>query len=120
MFERLTIECKRVSASGALNMYLAIIGHEEKLLDIADAAERARAFHKLLDGHSFVKDPFSSANVDAWRAKAATIMTLTEAGGIALFLEMEECLHQISRALREMASDLDGHIQMLVDEARGK
>ena len=47
-------------------------------------------------------------------------MTLTEGQGIALFLEMEEDLYQIGRALGELAADLDGHIQMLVDEARGK
>jgi hypothetical protein len=120
MFERLTMERKRMSASGALNMYLAILDNEEKLLDISDPAERARAFHRLLDAHSFVKDPLSSENVEAWRAKAETIMTLTEGQGIAIFLEMQEDLYQIGRALGEMAGDLDGHIQMLIDEARGK
>ena len=101
-------------------MYLAILDNEEKLLDIVDPTERARAFHSLLDAHSFVRDPFCAADLDAWREEAATITSFSEGQGIAVFLEMEEDLYRIGRALAELASDLDGHIQMLVDEARGK
>ena len=79
-----------------------------------------RVFHRLLDAHSFVKNPLSSSVIDAWRAKEKTIMGLTEGQGIAVFLEMEADLNQIARAVGELAFDLDGHIQMLVDEARGK
>ncbi len=109
-----------IGAIGAMNVYLAVLDDEERLLDIEDPAERDAEFRKLIGEHKFQKDVISSLDLDKFRAIAETVTERTEAEGITHFLEIEEQLKKIARAAKECASDLDDHIQLLIDERRGK
>jgi hypothetical protein len=117
--------CPKVSRSkigpvGALNIYLAVIDSEERLLDIADEAERDKEFHKLVGEHEFQDDVISSLDLGKYRAIAETATERTESEGVAQFLAIEEQLKKVAYAARECASDLDRHIQYLIDVKRGK
>jgi hypothetical protein len=111
---------KSIHARGALNIYLALLKEEETLLDIADPAERATAFHKRLKEHKFVLNPISHQKLTALKVKAKKVVTMAHTEGIALFLDMERELAPIAAALREMAWDLDGYYDHVSDLLRGK
>jgi hypothetical protein len=110
----------RIGPVGALNIYLAVLEAEERLLDIAGEAERDKEFRKLIGEHEYQDDVISSLNLDKYRTVAETVTERTEAEGIAQFLAIEEDLKKLARAAKECASDLDNHIQFLIDERRGK
>ncbi len=117
--------CPKVSKSkigpaGALNIYLAVLDAEERLLDIADEAERDREFHKLVGDHQFQPDVISSLDLDQYRVIAESVLERTEAEGISQFLEIEELLEKVGRAARECAGDLDRYIDAEIDIRRSK
>ncbi len=104
----------------ALHFYLASLDEEERLLDIADPREREKAFHELLDSRPFNPKPISRQRLSAVRREAKKMSKLGEGEAIEKFLKIEEELDPLARALKNLASDLDGHIQHLIDVARGK
>lgn len=110
----------RIGPEGALNIYLAVLDAEQRLLDISDEAERDREFHKLVGDHQFQPDVISSLDLKPYRAIAATVLERSEAEGIAQFLKIEEELEKIGRAARECARDLDSYVELLIAERRGK
>jgi hypothetical protein len=110
----------RINAAGALNIYLAVLEHEERLLDIADEAKRDEEFHLLVKNHPFKLDVIESLDLDTYRAIAETVTERPEAEGIAEFLTIEEQLKKIGQAARECSGDLGIHIDYLIDVARGK
>jgi hypothetical protein len=110
----------RIAEVGALNVYLAVLDHEERLLDVEDEAERDKEFRKLVREHDFQGDVISSLDIGKYRAIAEAVPAGTETEGIAQFLQIEKELLKIARAARECACDLDTYIEFLIDERRGK
>jgi hypothetical protein len=110
----------RISAVGALNIYMAVLGEEERLLDIPDEAKRNEEFHKLVAQHPFNTDMIASLDLDTYRVKAESVAECSEAEGIAQFLEIEKQLKKIGNAARECAGDLGGYIDFQIDVMRGK
>jgi hypothetical protein len=94
----------------ALNIYLAVLDSEERLLDIADESERATEFHKLVNGHEFLDDVISAFQLDRYRQAAEDVTKQSESAGISQFLEIEEQLERIARAGSECTSDLQGYV----------
>jgi hypothetical protein len=110
----------RIGSVGALNIYLAVLDHEEGLLDIADEEARDREFHKLIGEHQFQADVISSLDLEPYREIAESVTERTEAEGVGHFLKIEEELKKVGRATRECARDLDRHIELEIDFRRGK
>ncbi len=110
----------RINAVGALNIYLAVLEHEERLLDVADEVKRNEEFHQLVGKHPFKTDVIESIDLGTYRTIAETVTERPEAEGIAEFLAIEEQLKNIGQAARECSGDLGAHIDFLIDEARGK
>jgi len=119
-FVRNIRENKPIHALGALNIYLAVQAHEEKLLDIADEVQRATQFHQLLHNHPFDSAPVTRTQIATSRKTAETILSDKEEQGIATFLKIEDEFNAIADVLREMVWDLDGYIEERIDEIRGK
>jgi hypothetical protein len=109
-----------ISVAVMLNTYLAVGGHEERLLDIADPKERATEFHRLLNRHTFIPDPLPRTAIDAYRKRVEELTDGNEAQGIALFLEIQEKLDVIGNCIWELTLDLDGEISDGADRALGK
>jgi len=120
VFFREELAGRKISHNAALNIYLASLDEEERLLDIPDAAARAKEFHRILNDHQFQKCPLTRQQLNGYRSEANAIASHTEADGIEGFLRIEERLHSVRRALSELASDLDGYNQLCIDLARGK
>ena len=110
----------RMDSRVALNIYLAALKDEERLLDIADEAERATAFHKLVNGHRFKLRPLTRQKIVGCRKRAQRILTSTEGVGISVFLRMEEDLHAVAGALQELTFDVNCYIDARVNEMLGK
>ncbi len=107
-------------STGALNIYLAVLSSEEKLLDIPDETERAVAFHKLLDQHTFIRDPLPRERLVALREEADGVVEGTEKEGVSTFLRIEEELAKVLPAIQEFAHDLDWYFEQELDLRRGK
>ncbi|HET6324465.1 MAG TPA: hypothetical protein VFG04_07175 [Planctomycetaceae bacterium] len=121
VFEEYEIQGKAMrDPATALNIYLAVLDSEERLLDIADPAERAAKFHEILDAHKFRPDIISSLQLDEYRQRAQRVTTQSEPIGITQFLEIEERLEAVGRAASECALDLDAYEQWMLDCSRGK
>jgi hypothetical protein len=110
----------RIGPAGALNIYLAVLDDEERLLDIEDEQERDKEFHKLVGDHQFQPDVLSSLDLEPYREIAETVLERTEAEGITHFLTIEKDLKKIGRAARECGGDLDLHLEREADIRRGK
>lgn len=110
----------RLSVSGALNMYLALLPREEELLDIADAKERAQRLRDVLRAHKPLTRELSPERLDRPRQRVASALDGNLAEGLRTFLAVHRELQPVLEALEEFSFDLDGHIQHLVDLARGK
>jgi hypothetical protein len=104
----------------ALNIYLAVLNSEERLLDIANKSERAAEFHKLVHEHEYQDDVIASLQLDRYRQVADSVTTQSESAGISHFLQVEQRLEAIGRAASECASDLEGYNQHMIDLMRGK
>jgi hypothetical protein len=104
----------------ALNIYLAMLDAEEKLLDVEDENERRIAFHKVLGQHTFVPDPIPRDRIQAVRDEANGIAESTEDEGIKMFVRIELEFSKTGHALRELARDLDGFLEEEADLRRGK
>ena len=104
----------------AVNIYLAVLHHEERLLDIADPKERAAEFHRIVNEHNFNKDIISSIPVDEYRRIARDVKFKPEADGISQFLRVQSELQPMENALLECAMDLNGYTQLMIDTIRGK
>ena len=104
----------------ALNVYAAVLPEEERLLDIVDPRERATACHKLFSQHAFHREFMPKERVRKYRRQAGRVLEMNDADGIQLYLALEADLSAKREAVKELASDLDGHIGHLIDLARGK
>ena len=104
----------------ALNIYLAVLEHEERLLDISDPTERANEFAQVVNSHGYEKDIISSIDFDKYDSLIRNVTSASESEGIATFLDVEEKLSSLSIAVEECAMDLDGYTQLMIDLARGK
>ena len=104
----------------AVNIYLAVMEHEERLLDIEDPNERAKEFADIVNAHDFKKDILSSIDFARYQQLIDDVPTKSEAEGIELFLDTEKQLRKIADAVDECAMDLDGYTQHMVDVMRGK
>ena len=111
---------KSMTIQAAVNIYLAVAKDHERLLDIEDQTERTDEYHKVLNAHSFVADPIPQQMIDGFRERVDALGSSSEAEGIALFLQIEKELRIPSKALEELAFDLDGYIQQQIDIMRGK
>lgn len=111
---------KNPTIGEAINIYLAVLPHEERLLDMVDPQERTKEFHKNLGAHSIIPDPIPQPKIDAYREQVELLDQMTEPEGIELFLRMQDDLAHSSDAFRELALDLDIYIQRAIDERRGK
>jgi hypothetical protein len=110
----------KIGPVGALNIYLAVLDQEERLLDIEDETERDQEFQKLVKAHKFQKDVISSLDLDKYRSIADSVTEGTESEGITQFFQIEEELKKVRRAAHECSSDLDNHLQLELDIRRGK
>lgn len=110
----------RLSVSGALNMYLALLPREEELLDVADPTERARRLHDVLHAHKPLTREFSTNHLGRQQQRVADALDRDLAEGLRTFLTVQRELQPILEVLAELSLDLDGHIQHLIDVARGK
>ena len=110
----------RLSISGALNMYLALLPREEELLDIVDASERRQRLQGVLHAHKPLARELTEEHLEqeCERVRAALDRGLAE--GLHIFLAVHRELQPALDALAEFALDLDFHIQHLVDLARDK
>lgn len=104
----------------ALNVYAAVLPEEDRLLDIGDPRERAVACHELFSQHKIQWKFMPKERVRRYRRQAARVLEMDEAGGIEMFLQMESNLSVKRKAIKELASDLDGYIMDQIDRARGK
>ena len=121
VFENEIIGGRRMlDAIVALNIYLAILPDEDRLFDIEDPAARAIEYHSILDRHTFRPHLISPQRLTEYRQNAAEVVHEKEAQAIHKFLAIERELVDVSRAVHELASDLDGYIQLECDHARGK
>lgn len=110
----------RLSVSGALNFYLALLPREEELLDVADPTERARRLHDLLQAHKPLTRELSTEHLHRQQQRVADALGRDLAEGLRTFLAVHRELQPILEALAEFSLDLDGHIQHLINVARGK
>jgi hypothetical protein len=104
----------------ALNVYAAVLPEEERLLDIVDPRDRAAACHELFTQHAFHRKFMPKERVRKYRRQAVRVLQMDDAAGIELFLKIEADLSAKRETVKELASDLDGHISHLIDLARGK
>jgi hypothetical protein len=104
----------------ALNIYLAVLDHEEELLDLADATERTTRFHELLNKHEFDRHLLKNLDLQNYYSRAESTLKKPEHEGIAIFLEAEHELKHIANAAYECALDLDGYTMFMVDYLRGR
>ncbi|MEQ8854898.1 hypothetical protein [Gimesia sp.] len=111
--------CPMNNPNVAVNIYLALNGHEERLLDIEDPNERQIEFFKVLNSHDFKKDILSSIDFARYQHLIDTVQTQSEAEGIANFLVAENELRELVDAVDECATDLDGYTQFMIDVIRG-
>jgi hypothetical protein len=110
----------RLSVSGALNMYLALLPRQEELLDIADPMERTRRLLDLLHAHKPLAIELSSQYLDRQQRRVADALDKDPAEGLRTFLAVQRQIHPVVEAVAEFSLDLDGHIQNLIDIDRGK
>jgi hypothetical protein len=110
----------RLSVSGALNMYLALLPREEELLDIADPAERRQSLRGVLHAHKPLARELTNEHLDQQHQRVVDALDRTLAEGLRTFLALHRELQPILDAVAELALDLDFHIQHLIDLARGK
>jgi hypothetical protein len=110
----------RLSVSGALNMYLALLAREEELLDIADAAERRERLRGVLQAHKPLARELTEEHLDQQHKRVADALDRSLAEGLRTFLALHRELQPVLDAVAELALDLDFHIQHLIDLARGK
>jgi hypothetical protein len=110
----------RLSVSGALNMYLALLPREEELLDIAEPAERQKRLSEVLQNHKPLARELTNEHLDEQHRRIADAVEKGLAEGLRNFLAVHRELNVISNAFAELAFDLDCHIQFLTDLARGK
>jgi hypothetical protein len=110
----------RLSVSGALNMYLALLPREEELLDIVDPTERRRRLQDLLHAHKPLTRELSTKYLGRQQQRVADALDRGLAEGLRTFLAVHRELQPILEALDEFSFDLDGYIQHLIDVARGK
>ena len=104
----------------AVNIYLAVMEHEERLLDIEDPNERAREFANIVNAHDFKKDILSSIDFAGYQQLIDDVASKSEAEGIKHFLDSESQLRKLGGAVEECAMDLDGYTQHMIDVIRGK
>lgn len=104
----------------AVNIYLAVMEHEERLLDIEDPTDRAKEFADIVNGYDFRKDILSSIDFARYQQLIDDVPTKSEAKGIELFLDTENQLRNVADAVDECAMDLDGYTQHMIDVIRGK
>lgn len=104
----------------AFNIYLAVLDHEEELLDLGNAADRATRFHELLNEHEFDRHLLKTLDLEKYYSRAETSLEKPEHEGIAIFLDTENELKHLANAAYECALDLDGYITFMVDYLRGK
>jgi hypothetical protein len=119
IFGQIWAEGKRLSVAGALNIYMAVLKDEEKLLDIPDPVERAKAFDKLVADHGFVSNAAMRKKITNCRRQAQRILKKNAGEGVAEFLRLETELTTMAEAIREISWDLDNYINMLIAERRG-
>jgi hypothetical protein len=110
----------RLSVSGALNFYLALLPREDELLDIADPAERRRRLQDLLHAHKPLTREPSARHLGRQQQRVVDALDRGLAEGLRTFLAVHRELQPILEALDEFSFDLDCHIQHLIDVARGK
>jgi hypothetical protein len=110
----------RVSVSGALNMYLALIPREEELLDIADPTERRKRLQDVLNTHKPLARELTEQHLDQQYGRIRDALDRGLADGLHIFLAVHREMEPILDAIAELALDLDFHIQHLIDLARGK
>jgi hypothetical protein len=115
-----TVSRSQIGPAGALNIYLATLDHEERLLDIPDEQERNKEFHKLVGEHQFQPNVLSSLDLKPYREIAESVLERTEAEGITHFLAIEEELEKIGRAAKECARDLDHYVEFQIAARREK
>lgn len=93
----------------AVNIYLSLQDDEERLHDIVDINQRALECYRLLDAHRFLPNPMPPSLLRKYEEQVESILTGTEAEGIATFLRIRRDLDRISRAVGEFANDLHGY-----------
>ncbi len=71
----------RIGSVGALNIYLAVLDHEERLLDIADEEARDEEFHKFIGEHQFQADVISSLDLEPYRGRSRRERNRADRGG---------------------------------------
>lgn len=104
----------------AVNIYVAVMEHEDHLLDIEDPRERAREFANIVNAHDFKKDILSSIDFTGYQRLIDDVLSKSEAEGINHFLDTERELRNLADAVDECAMDLDGYAQHMIDVIRGK
>ena len=104
----------------ALNIYVAVLEHEERLLDISDLGERADEFAKLVNGHDWQKEILSSIDFDRYDSICNQMTTIPESSGIEQFLQVESEIANISLAARECAMDMNGYAEYVNDTIQGR
>lgn len=92
----------RLSVSGALNMYLALLPREEGLLDVADPTERARRLHDLLHAHKPLTCELSTKHLGRQQQRVADALDRDLAEGLRTFLAVHRELQPILKALAEL------------------
>lgn len=110
----------RLSVSGALNMYLALVPQEEGLLDIADPTERRQRLQDVLHAHKPLARELTEEHLDQQYERVRDALDRGLADGLNIFLAVHRELEPVLGAIAEFALDLDFHIQHLIDLARGK
>jgi hypothetical protein len=104
----------------AANVYLAVLEHEEELLDIKYLGDRGKKFTEIVNNFNFKKDILSSNNFEKHRFIIKNMPTESVTKGIEKYIQAEKDLRKLKSTLEELAIDLSGYTSYMIDYIRGK